>query len=81
MAQRIAGVLSLLAFAVCLVVGTLQAGNDFGTTVYRALAAMAVTLVIGLVVGAMAQRMIDENISSQNQNSGNVQNNSESSDR
>jgi len=81
MAQRIAGVLSLIAFAVCLAVGMLQAENGFGTTVTRALVAMAGTLFIGLVIGAMAQRMIDENISTQNQNSQNFSNNSGPSDR
>jgi hypothetical protein len=60
--QRIAAVLALLAFAVCLVIGGLQTGNSFGTTVTRALGAMVVTLVIGLLIGAMAQRMLDENL-------------------
>ena len=61
MIRRIAGAMALLVFAVCLVTGT-QAGNTFGTTVTRALIAMGVTLVIGLVVGAMAQAMLNENI-------------------
>jgi hypothetical protein len=62
MSQRIAAAASLLAFAVCLITGAFQAGNPFATVVSRALAAMAVTYVVGLVVGAMAQKMLDENL-------------------
>ena len=54
--------MSLVAFAVCLLVGGLQARNSFGTTVSRALLAMLVTLVVGLLIGAMAQRMLDESL-------------------
>jgi Na+/H+-dicarboxylate symporter len=64
MTQRIAATAALIAFAVCLVVGGLQAGNTFGTTVVRAIGAMVVTLVVGLIVGTMAQRMIEENVRS-----------------
>jgi hypothetical protein len=62
MPTRLAAILALLAFAFCLVVGGLQTGNTFTTTVSRALGAMAGTFVIGLILGAMAQRMIDENL-------------------
>jgi hypothetical protein len=62
MPQRLAAILALLAFAFCLVVGGLETGNTFTTTVSRALAAMAGTFVVGLLLGAMAQRMIDENL-------------------
>ncbi len=48
--------LPCIVFAVCLVVGGLEADNTFATTVERALMAMMATLVIGLVVGAMAAR-------------------------
>jgi uncharacterized membrane protein YfcA len=61
MPQRIAAALSFVAFAVCIAIGA-GAGNPFGTVVLRALLAMLVTLVIGLVLGAMAQRMLDENL-------------------
>jgi Na+/glutamate symporter len=54
-----------LVFAVCLVVGGLGADNTFETTVERALAAMAATLVIGLILGAMARKMLEENVKSQ----------------
>jgi hypothetical protein len=60
MAIRIASTMGLLAFAVCLIVGGLSAGNGFGTAVGRALVAMAGTLVVGLIVGLMAQKMLDE---------------------
>ena len=52
--------MSLVVFAVCLVMG-IRAENSFETTVERALEAMAVTLGVGLVVGTMAQKMLDEN--------------------
>jgi hypothetical protein len=61
-AQRIAATLSLIAFALCLLVGTLGAGNGFTTAVTRALLAMVVTFVIGLILGTMAQRMLEENL-------------------
>ena len=53
--------MALLAFAVCLLMG-MRAGNTFSTIVANALVAMAATFVVGLVVGAMAQKMIDENV-------------------
>ena len=54
--------MSLVVFALCLVVGGLQAGNPFGTTVLRALAAMGGTFVVGLVVGVMADVMLKESV-------------------
>ena len=62
MATRIAISMALVVFAVCLLVGGLQAGNPFTTTVMRAIFAMIGTLVIGLVIGTMAQKMLDENV-------------------
>jgi NhaP-type Na+/H+ or K+/H+ antiporter len=61
MAQRIAAALALIVFAVCLIVG-LEADNTFGTTVMRAITAMVVTFFIGLALGMMAQKMLDENL-------------------
>jgi NhaP-type Na+/H+ or K+/H+ antiporter len=61
MAKRMAGVLSIVVFAFCLLLG-LRAGNPFSTIVSRALVGMAGTYVVGLVLGAVAQRMIDENL-------------------
>lgn len=62
MARKIAAASALLVFAVSILLG-LQAENTFSTTISRALQAMAVTFVIGLIVGAMAQRMLEENLS------------------
>ncbi len=61
MAKRMAGVLSIVVFAFCLLLG-LRAGNPFSTIVSRALVGMAGTYVIGLVLGGIAQRMVDENM-------------------
>lgn len=62
MIVRIAGTLSLVAFALCLVVGGLEAHNPFGTTVERALIAMLSTLVIGLFVGYGFDVLLKENL-------------------
>lgn len=62
MAVRIAGVMSLVAFVLCLVVGGIEVDNPFGTTVKRALTAMAVTFVIGLIVGRGFEMMLKENL-------------------
>lgn len=61
MARTVAGTLSLLVFAVCLTAGLL-AGNSTATVLSNALLAMAVTFAVGLAVGAMARRMLDENL-------------------
>jgi NhaP-type Na+/H+ or K+/H+ antiporter len=61
MAKRMAGVLSIVVFAFCLLLG-LRAGNPFNTIVSRALVGMAGTYVVGLVIGAVAQRMVDESV-------------------
>jgi hypothetical protein len=62
MSKRIAASLSMIAFAICLLIGGFQADNSFSTSVQRALVAMVITLIVGLAVGAMAQKMLDENI-------------------
>jgi len=56
-----AAALSMIVFAVCLLAG-LNAGNPPATILYKALVAMMGTLFIGLAVGVMAQKMLDENI-------------------
>jgi hypothetical protein len=61
MVRRLAGCLALLTFAVCIGAG-LSAGNTAATILSNALAAMGVTFVVGLAVGAMAQKMLDENV-------------------
>jgi NhaP-type Na+/H+ or K+/H+ antiporter len=64
MVNRMAAVTALLVFVVCLVVGV-GADNTFSTTVERALTAMAVTMLIGLVVGSMARKMLEESVKSE----------------
>ena len=61
MPRRLAAAVSLIVFSVCLLSGML-AGNTFVETVRRALVGMFVTLGIGLVVGFMAQKMLEENV-------------------
>jgi hypothetical protein len=61
MVRRLAASMALVAFAVCIVVG-LQAQNTFTTIISNALIALFTTFVIGLVVGTMAQKMLDENL-------------------
>jgi NhaP-type Na+/H+ or K+/H+ antiporter len=62
MPRRLAAILSLVVFALCLLMGGLQAGNPFGTIVLRALLAMGGTFVIGLVIGVMAEIMLNESV-------------------
>jgi NhaP-type Na+/H+ or K+/H+ antiporter len=59
--KRLAGVCALVVFAFSLMLG-IRADNTFSTTVTRALAAMAGTFAIGLVLGLVAQKMLDENL-------------------
>lgn len=61
MARRMAAAMSMIVFAICLLAG-LSAGNPPATILYKALVAMVGTLVIGLLVGVMAEKMLDENI-------------------
>lgn len=68
MVIRLAVTLALLAFATCLLVGGLEADNGFAVTVLRALQAMVATLVIGLIVGSMGRRMLQENIAAGKEN-------------
>jgi len=56
-----AAVCALTVFAFCLLIG-MRAQNTFSTTVVRALQAMGVTFVVGLALGWVAQRMLDENV-------------------
>jgi len=64
MANRLAGCCALVVFAFCLVLG-LKANNTFSTTVTRALVAMGGTFAVGLLIGWIAQKMLDENIKSE----------------
>ena len=60
MSRRLAVVVALVVFAVCLLSG-MAAENTFAETLRRALIGMFFTLVVGMVVGGMAQKMLDEN--------------------
>lgn len=62
MPRRLAAAVAMLAFVLCLILGRVQARNDFSTTVTRALYAMAVTFGVGLIVGVAGQRMVDETV-------------------
>jgi len=64
MARRMAAALALVVFAVCVIAG-LSAGNPFESVLTKALLAMAATFILGLVVGAMAQKMLDENLAAE----------------
>ena len=81
MPQRIAAILGLIAFVTCLTVGTFEASNTFTTTVLRALVAMVITVIIGLVLGLMAQKMLDENMTREAEKLKNGSTNLESNDR
>jgi|GEM_PF-857960 len=81
MPQRAAAILALIAFMTCLVIGVFEASNSFSTTVLRALGAMIATLVIGLIVGAMAGKMLDENVKTEEEKLKKGSTNLESSDR
>ena len=62
MVRKIAGTLALIAFALCLIMG-LMAENPLATTLARGLKAMLVTFFVGLLIGSMAQAMLNENLS------------------
>jgi hypothetical protein len=81
MVQRVAASLALITFVICLVAGGLQAGNPFATTVWRALIAMGATFLLGLIVGSMAQKMLDENLSAEEKKLKNSQAKTSGSDR
>lgn len=70
MANRLAGVLGLIAFAVCLIVGLTETDNGFGTVVWRALIALVGSVVVGYVVGLAAEKMLDENLNDIGKRSG-----------
>jgi NhaP-type Na+/H+ or K+/H+ antiporter len=80
MPNRIAASLALVAFAMCLLVG-LQADNTFSTTILRALLAMGGTYVIGLVLGMMGGRMLEENLKAEEEKLKNSSQKLETNDR
>jgi len=54
-----AAIVGLLAFAGCIIVGLL-ANNPFETTLLRALGGLAGGMLLGLAVGWLAQRLVEE---------------------
>lgn len=60
MPNRIAGILALIAFAMCLLVGGFEAENPFTTVVWRSLIAMFGTYVVGYLIGFAAEQMLGE---------------------
>ncbi|MGH7178272.1 MAG: hypothetical protein ACREJC_12905 [Tepidisphaeraceae bacterium] len=62
MSQRIGAILSLIAFAMCLLVGVFEADNPMSTVLLRALAALVVMYFVGVIVGVMAQKMLEEKL-------------------
>lgn len=61
MPRRLAVAVAFIVFSVCLICG-MMADNTFVGTLERALKAMFVTLIVGLVIGAMGQKMLEENV-------------------
>ena len=61
MPKRLAACSALVVFALCLILG-IRADNTFSTTVTRALVALAGTFAVGLALGVVAERMLDENV-------------------
>ena len=62
MARKIAAASALIVFAISVLLG-LNAQNTFSTTLVRALQAMGVTFILGLILGAMTEKMVEENLS------------------
>jgi NhaP-type Na+/H+ or K+/H+ antiporter len=80
MTKRLSAVMALIVFAFCLVVG-MRAGNPFSSTVGRAMVALFATLLLGMVIGTMAEKMLEENLKAQEEKLKNSSTNSEASDR
>jgi hypothetical protein len=68
MPPRIAAVLGLVAFAYTLLAGLVQTDNAFVTIVLRAIVAMIGTVIVGHIVGWIAQAMLNENVRTAEQN-------------
>lgn len=70
MPTKIAGILSLLAFAISLLVGAFDAQNSLVTIIWRAVLMMGMALVVGYVVGLMAETMLSHHLSDLKNNFG-----------
>lgn len=66
MAGQFAGVLGPLAFAICVARGALY-GGGFESTVYLAWQALMLGTIAGLLIGAVAQWIIDDSVRAQGQ--------------
>ena len=62
--RAVAGCFALAAFAVAVVAG-LAGGNTTASILVRALIAMAVCYPVGLVIGLMCQRVVEEHARNQ----------------
>jgi putative Mn2+ efflux pump MntP len=80
MTKRLSGVMALIAFAFCLCVG-MRAGNPFSSTVGRAVVALFATLLLGMVIGTMGEKMLEENLKAQEEKLKNSATKSEATDR
>ena len=80
MTKRLSAVMALIVFTFCLVVGS-RTGNPFSTTVGRAVVALFATLVLGMIVGTMGEKMLEENLKSHEEKLKNSPTNSEATDR
>jgi|GEM_PF-2109620 len=63
MPTRIAAILALIAFALSLLIGAFDANNTLVTIVWRAIVMMGLALVVGYIVGVMADTMLKQNLS------------------
>lgn len=63
MPTKIAAILALITFATSLLVGTFDAQNSLVTIVWRAILMMGLALVIGFIVGSMAETMLSQHLS------------------
>jgi hypothetical protein len=61
MGYRIAASFSMLVFAITVVNG-IRAGNAFTTTIWLGLKGLVLAYILGLLVGWIAQRMLNENL-------------------
>lgn len=68
MPPRVGAVLGLVAFAYTLLAGLMQTDNAFTTIVLRAIVAMIGTVIVGYVLGWIAQAMLNENVRTIEQN-------------
>jgi branched-subunit amino acid ABC-type transport system permease component len=64
MPNRLAGILGLVAFSYALLSGLMEADNSFSAIVLNALGALLGTMIVGYVLGLVAQAMLNENLKS-----------------